>query len=1378
MKLPAVPRIHRIVTSFPLFTAAILLNSSWSNTCLAEDTAIAWGNNNNLQATVPPSATNVAALAAGAIHSLALRVNGTVAGWGDNSSGQANMSGLANVMAIAAGDTFSLALSSNGTVAVRGALPPSPVPLTNITAIAAGWNHGLALKQDGTLIAWGDTNPVPAGLSNVVAIAAGDGNSLALLNDSTVTAWGNPAFDKTLVPTGLTNVVAIAAGKDHCLALKQNGQLIAWGRNDNGQTNVPVGLSNVVAISAGALHSTAMRANGTVAAWGNNIFNQSSAPGLAGFRQISAGGYHNLGLLGDNSPAITLQPRSQAVPINQDVTFVVLAAGPQPMTFQWRKNGTNLVGKTSNVLSLSNIQSNDAAVYSVRVANSNGVVTSIGAILTPFLVPPRITSQPEHATTVCGQDAEFQVSAEGYQPLGYQWLFENTPVEGATSTNLVLTNVTVGQAGGYSVVVTNLAGSVTSIVATLTVNVVPPLITVEPMDTNVICGGSGSFDVTAQGPNPLTYQWYFEGMEIAWETNASLILSNVTTAQAGGYYVVAFDQCASVTSIVSHLTVQIDPPVINSQLQVFGAQGTLFSYSITALRSPIAFTADRLPLGLSLDPATGIIAGTPLETGVFTPTITAINLCGSHSETLTLTFSSGKPVITSPLILTANENTNLTYQITATGGPESFAALNLPDGLILNPVTGEMAGAPVFPGTHRVLMSASNQWGVGTAPLSIFVTNRTVDGLSIADITYTYSSPYLLDFEFTLLDTNGNGIITDPAFLSAVCMENTHPGTTNVTWPDDEPNLPTATQLVTNLVSESGVFFVRSTGSGGGKVSKTYLVLDYSASISDPFLNGDSNGDGISDAVDYMTSGAHYFINQQPVGSQVGVFEFHRDDEAPNQVSALTDEKALLNEAIDGIWTNYVNWFYAGSRCWDAVNAAILALGSANPDEQRAIIFISDGRDSSSIATVEEVIDNARAGDVRVYCIAFGNNPDLATLSDVTWATGGRLFDAQTQVDLLEEFTQVTKNVLARYTLRWASLRRNATEVAPFFLLSYQGHTATPAEWSWSYQTNMSESYVTNTDTTIDTSVDPPVTNITTTIETNMLTDISVLWENPEIGEYVATNYAGPVTVGTLRLMLDEEVQPTGVALRAGYIPRFVRQIRLHYRPNWPCQPVLNATNVGEMLHGWSLTQSNDVDGSAWLLLHSPNPQNTATSLPFPGFGPLLTFSFQDILTNATEAFALMEVDNSIYTNIPAGGQQFVFEAGVTNFVTDYPALPFGTPVPWLISHGISGNFAAAELTDHDGDGVPTWQEYLGNTNPQDPASKFVVRSLSNDIYGRYQITFSTATNRRYRVEASFDLINWEIVETDIAGLDSDVTILDPRYQPWITQVFYRAVVY
>ena len=89
------------------------------------------------------------------------------------------------------------------------------------------------------------------------------------------------------------------------------------------------------------------------------------------------------------------------------------------------------------------------------------------------LTAPVITSQPQSQSVIIGQNAAFSVAADGTQ-LSYQWFFNtNTLLNGKTSPTLNLNNAQPGDQGGYSVVITNSVGSVTSLVATLTVNTAP-----------------------------------------------------------------------------------------------------------------------------------------------------------------------------------------------------------------------------------------------------------------------------------------------------------------------------------------------------------------------------------------------------------------------------------------------------------------------------------------------------------------------------------------------------------------------------------------------------------------------------------------------------------------------------------------------------------------------------------------------------------------------------------------------------------------------------------------------------------------------------------------------------------------------------------------
>jgi len=288
------------------------------------------------------------------------------------------------------------------------------------------------------------------------------------------------------------------------------------------------------------------------------------------------------------------------------------------------------------------------------------------------------------------------------------------------------------------------------------------------------------------------------------------------------------------------------------------------------------------------------------------------------------------------------------------------------------------------------------------------------------------------------------------------------------------------------------------------------------------------------------------------------------------------------------------------------------------------------------------------------------------------------------------------------------------------------------------------------------------------------VTNVTPGLTNIILGDFNVTSNAGPVLTGSLRLVANAEVQPTGIDLRATYLPRYIRQIRLHYRANWPCSVSLQSTGPGELLNGWSLSQTNDGAGGSWLLLSSPYPDELTNSLPFAAFGRLLTFSFQDPI-NTSNAFSVLEVDNTPYAK--TGGQSFAFE-NANSFLSFYPVLPYGTPVPWLKSYGFTGDYTNAELLDPDNDGMANWREFRANTDPRNASSVFLVRNVARLPDGRYQITLSTSTNRLYRVDASMDLTSWRTVQDQVVGNAADVTVTDTNYVPNGADIFYRAIVH
>jgi hypothetical protein len=180
---------------------------------------------------------------------------------------------------------------------------------------------------------------------------------------------------------------------------------------------------------------------------------------------------------------------------------------------------------------------------------------------------PRIDVQPLSVTTNAGATATFEVVAGGSPPSGCQWykdesaMADGTNVSGASSSTLTLNNVGVPDAAAYRVVVTNQFGSVTSIVATLTV-VTVPVITVQPTNQMSIPGGTAGYSVVAIGPGPLSYDWKRDGVSITDPRmiglgSATLTITALTTNDAGSFCVVVSNVYGSVTSSIVTLTVAV-----------------------------------------------------------------------------------------------------------------------------------------------------------------------------------------------------------------------------------------------------------------------------------------------------------------------------------------------------------------------------------------------------------------------------------------------------------------------------------------------------------------------------------------------------------------------------------------------------------------------------------------------------------------------------------------------------------------------------------------------------------------------------------------------------------------------------------------------------
>jgi hypothetical protein len=206
----------------------------------------------------------------------------------------------------------------------------------------------------------------------------------------------------------------------------------------------------------------------------------------------------------------------------------VKASGDEPISYQWRKNGVDIVGATEPSLSVSRASAADVGHYDVIVSNVAGFEQS-AAVEALLPEPVDITSQPLAITVKAGEPVSFTVAAtgtplDGEFALSYQWRkdgieLQDAPAKGISGTRSPTLKIAVadlgdasniGSAGAYDVVVSGAASTLASLPAVLTVQGVP-VIKTAPERQVVNVGDAARFSVTARSATALEYQWYRNG---------------------------------------------------------------------------------------------------------------------------------------------------------------------------------------------------------------------------------------------------------------------------------------------------------------------------------------------------------------------------------------------------------------------------------------------------------------------------------------------------------------------------------------------------------------------------------------------------------------------------------------------------------------------------------------------------------------------------------------------------------------------------------------------------------------------------------------------------------------------------------------------------
>ncbi len=552
----------------------------------------------------------------------------------------------------------------------------------NIGSANGDIGYAVNLSSDGKIIWAGsftgaiDVEP-GAGVTTLTSVGAED-MFLLSYNDACVGAaiTTQPVATQTLCTGHAASFSVVATGTGLTYQWKKGVTALTNGGTISGATSATLNISSLVAGDAGTYTCDVIGCAGTVTSTGSVL-------------TVNAGA------------AITTQPvATQTLCAGAAASLSVVATGTS-LTYQWKKgvtalaDGGTISGATTATLNISSLVVGDAGNYTCDVTATGcgaPVTTTVSALIVN--TPVAITTHPAATQTLCtGITANFSVVATG-SGLTYQWrkgvtnLTDGGTISGATSANLSISSLVIGDAGNYTCVVTGLCGSpVTSTISVLTVNS-PVSIVTQPVGSQTLCTGNpASFTVLASGSS-LTYQWKLgvtdvtNGGTISGATSANLNISSLVAGDAGNYTCVITGVCgAPATTTVSALTVNAGAaittqPIVTQTL----CEGGAASFSVVATGTGLTYQwrlgATNLTNGGTISGATSatldissVVVG---DAGNYTCQVTAGG-CGS-------------PITSNISVLNVNPMVTITTQPLATqtlciGATANFAVVVAGSGL-------------------------------------------------------------------------------------------------------------------------------------------------------------------------------------------------------------------------------------------------------------------------------------------------------------------------------------------------------------------------------------------------------------------------------------------------------------------------------------------------------------------------------------------------------------------------------------------------------------------------------------------------------------------------------------------------------------------------
>lgn len=685
-------------------------------------------------------------------------------------------------------------------------------------------------------------------------------------------------------------------------------------------------------------------------------------------------------LIVNATTVITSQPVNQSSCPGGSVTYLVTATGTGVLTYQWKKNGIDILGATSSGYTINPVTAGDAASYTVVVTGTCGTLTSNAATLT-ITAGTVVNIQPANQSSCLGGNVTFNVSASGSGTVTYQWKKNAVNIGGATSASYTINPVTAGDVASYSVVVASLCGSTTSNSATLSI-IPATVITTQPVSQTVCSGNNVTFTVLATGDN-LAYQWRKAGVNIGGALSSSYTITGVTAGDVSNYDVIVTGTCGTVTS--NTVSLSLGNIVISTQpVSQTICSGTNVTFSVVATGTGITYQwrKNGVNIGGATSASFTLTGAVPGDAGIYDVVINGTCLPAVTSNSATLTVNTVTVIVTQPVSQTICAGNNVTFTVAATGtaltyqwrkGGVNIGGATSPSFVINGALVGDAGNFDVVvTGTCGTVISSSISLVVNTSP-SIITQPASQTICAGSNVTFSVSATgSSLTYQWRKGGLNIGGAISSSYNISGVVAGDAGTYDVVINGACTPSVTSSAATLIVNAITAIATQPVSQIICAGSNV--TFSVTATGTALNYQWRKGGVNIGGAINSSFTIT------------GATVGDAGNY-DVVVTGTCGSLTSSAAVLNvNAITSITAHPVSQaFCSGNN----VSFSVTALGANLSYQWRKNTVNIAGANSSSLA-----INNAVAGDAGSYdvvvtgsCGTVTSNAATLTVNAVTAIT-------------------------------------------------------------------------------------------------------------------------------------------------------------------------------------------------------------------------------------------------------------------------------------------------------------------------------------------------------------------------------------------------------